>query len=196
MENCLNSELIARYINDQKIDAYGRDLDNWLNQNGVRNLLGPADHFAIKIPDEATLLELADAIKPYCVQSFENSPGLSIRKMDNRSIAVALLEQPLQLDSWKIYCIEIMQSKPENLGKDPIGIDHVEFINSDFEGVQSILQAKNISFGINIKNGYKKTVIVKLNARGEEVKFTDKTLAEVVPLQIHDDPSIVRIVKS
>lgn len=196
MDNCLNSELIAKYIDQAGIDAYGHDLENWLNQNDLRNLLGPADHFAIKIPDEATLLELADAIKPYCVQNFENSPGLSIRKMDNRSIAVALLEQPLRLGSWEIHCIEIMQSKPENLGKDPIGIDHVEFINADFEGVQSVLKAKNVSFGINIKNGYKKTVIVKLNSKGEEVKFTDKTLAAVVPLQIHDDPSVVRIVKS
>ena len=62
MENCLNAKPIAKYINQAGIDAYGRDLDNWLNQNGLRNLLGPADHFAIKIPDEATLLELARAV--------------------------------------------------------------------------------------------------------------------------------------
>jgi hypothetical protein len=196
MGNCLDSNLIAQYLTQEKLDAYGRDLENWLEKYNLRNLLGPADHFAIKIPTEKILLALVEAIEPFCIEDFGDTPGLSVRRMDNRSIAVALLEKPLYMGSTEIYCLEIMQSKPENIDTDVVGLDHLEFINTNFEGVQSTLKAKDVEYGINVKNGYKKTVIVKINRQREEVKFTDKTLAQVVPLQIHDDPRAVRIIKS
>jgi predicted metalloenzyme YecM len=194
MKTALDSAIIRKYLSQEKIDAYAEDLEVWFEKHDLWHLLGPADHFAIKIPDEKTLRLLTQAIKPYCVEKKGNTPGLSMRKMDGRIITTAILAEPLHIRLNQIDCIEIMQSKPENVGKDVVGLDHLEFINGDFEKIKNILTVKEIDYGINIKNGYKKTIIVKINALGEEVKFTDKTLASVVPLQIKDNPGIVEIV--
>lgn len=194
MKNALDSKTISKYFSQKNIDSYINDLKKWLNSHDLWHLLGPSDHFAIKVPDEEILLLLVDAIKPHCHDSVDGTPGLSIRKMDNRLVATGLLKNSINNTFNKIYCLEIMQSKPNNIGKDPIGLDHLEFINSDFEGVQIELKKKLVPYGVNITNGYKKTIIVKINKKGEEVKFTDKTLAEVVPLQINDQPELVTII--
>lgn len=194
MKTLLELNIISKYISQEKIDSYAKDLEDWFSKYELWELLGLADHFAIKVEDEEALQKVVNAIKPYCFDKYGETPGLSIRKMDGRLVATALLRNPLHIKFNQINCIEIMQPKPENIGKEILGLDHLEFINSDFDGVQKELKKRNIPYGVNVKNGYKKTIIVKINAKGEEVKFTNKTLAEVVPLQIKDKPDLVRII--
>jgi hypothetical protein len=194
MKTVLDSQFLRQYLSQGKIDAYAADLEAWFEKYDLWHLPGYADHFAIKVEDEIAFHRGVEEIKPYCIEKEGITPGLSIRKMQNRLIATALLKNPLHIRFNPISCIEIMEPRPENKGKDVIGLDHLEFINVDFDGIQKLFNEKEIIYKIDLKNGYKKTIITKINDRQEEVKFTDKTLAQVVPLQLKDKPELVTVV--
>ena len=196
MSTILRSSLIAKYVSQAKIDSYARDLDAWFDTYDVRSLIGIADHFAIKTENEATLHALVKEIAPYCVAQDMQTPGLSVRRMHDRYIATALLKEPLRIKETNVFCIELMQPQPKYEGKDLVGLDHLEYVLTDIDKVQSTLDDRGIQYRIDTRNTYKRVIWVKINALGERIKFTDKTLAEIVPLQIKDAPELVEVLVS
>lgn len=65
------------------------------------------------------------------------------------------------------------------MGKDPVGIDHVEFFVTDLEAVQRVLEDSQLDWKpeSNANHGW---LTVVLNERGQEVKFTSTRLEEIV----------------
>ena len=188
-----DSPILSKYISQEKIDSYTVDFERWLSKHNTRKYLGPKDHFAIKVPNETALNEAIEAIKPYCVDRVGKTPGLSVRKMHGRKIAVAFLKDPIYMGSDPITCIEIMQQKLEKEGTAIIGLDHLELIHSDHDSILDILKGSDADYFIDTTNPYKKILVAHINEKKEQIKFTDKTLAEIIPIQIEDEPERVEI---
>lgn len=196
METILSSAVLAKYISQPKIDSYKTDLDTWLAIHDARKYLGPTDHFAIKVENETMLDTVVEAIRPYCLDKCGNTPGLSVRTMHGRRIAVALLKNPLYLGSDAVYCIEIMQPRPEAEGNDVVGLDHLELIQPNLREVEQFLKEKNADYYVDNTNPYKAIVVAFVNDRKERLKFTNKTLSEIIPMQIQDEPERVTVIFS
>lgn len=196
MQTILHSKLISKYISQSKIDSYKADMDEWIEKYNVRQYLGPADHFAIKVENGTALDTIVKEIRPYCVNKKDDTPGLSIRKMHGRRIAVALLKNPLQIGTETVSCIEIMQPRPEVEGQDLTGLDHLEVINPNLEEIEKHLKEKGADYYVDDTNPYKDIVVSFVNDKKERLKFTDKTLPEIVPIQIQDEPERVEVILS
>ncbi len=194
MKNIFNSELISKYISQEIIDLYKADFDNWVKRFDMRKFIGKADHFAVKVENEIAFNLVAKEFESFCVKNQGETPGLSIRKMHDRKIAVAILKSPIQFENDLINCIEIMQPKPEFEGKDVVGLDHLEFLNSNLDQIEKSLKETDKSYYVDESNPYKEIVVSYVNDRKERIKFTNKTLAEIVPIQIIDEPERVEII--
>lgn len=116
--------------------------------------------------------------------------------MHGRKIAVALLKMPVQFENNLIACIEIMQPRPEMQGQDVIGLDHLEIINVNLGEIERSLKTAKADYYVDETNPYKGIVVSFVNNRRERIKFTNKTLAEIVPLQIKDEPERVKVILS
>ena len=165
----------------------------WVQQYGMSSYLGPADHFAIKVEDENEFEKIVTAFLPYCVEKKNSTPGLSVRTMHGRSIAVALLKHPLTFGEEFFDCIEIMQPRPEKQGTDVVGIDHLELITPKLKEIEALLKNARADFYVDATNPYKEIVVSFVNDKRWRIKFTNKTLEEIVPLQIRDEPERVKI---
>jgi predicted metalloenzyme YecM len=194
METILDSKVISKYISRKGLASYEADLDKWMSNFGMERFNGSFDHFGIKVEDEQALKEVTEAIKPYC-QNKGATPGLSIRAMHGRKITTALLKNPIVFKGQPIDCIEIMQPRPhKERDYEIMGIDHLEIINPRLDEIEAELQNTKASYYVDGTNKYKDIVVSFVNNRNERVKFTNKTLEEIVPTQISDEPGRVEII--
>lgn len=194
-ESVLDSGEIQRYLSREILERYKADLDEWVKRYDMSRYIGPIDHFAIKVEDKLSFGKVVDAVKPFCVNRHRGTPGLSIRDMHGRRIAVALLKEPIEFGDALISCIEIMQPRPEAEGKDVIGLDHLELINPNLLEIEQALRVSGADYYVDETNPYKEIIVSFLNDRRERIKFTNRTLAEIVPVQISDEPHRVEIVR-
>jgi hypothetical protein len=88
-----------------------------------------------------------------------------------------------------------MQPKPELEGRDVIGLDHLEVINPDTDTIFITMKETNADCYTDETNKYKNIVVSYINDRRERVKFTNKKLSEIVPLQIQNEPDLMEICK-
>jgi predicted metalloenzyme YecM len=194
MHNIFKSQIISKYFSKEKLETYFKDLKKWLKDFSLEDYVGFPDHFAIKVENEEKFNELVNEFKNFCINKIGSTPGLSIRQMHGRKIAVAILKQPIVFFDKEINCVEIMQPRPEVEGDDVVGLDHLEFISSDLENIENKLKGKDLNYYVDESNPYKEIIVSFVNSKKERVKFTNKTLAEIVPKQIEDEPERVEII--
>lgn len=68
METILDSKEISKYLSRENLGSYKKDFEAWVAQFDMTDHLGPADHFALKVEDEAAFEKLVEAFKPYCLE--------------------------------------------------------------------------------------------------------------------------------
>lgn len=180
-------------MSKESLESYRQDFVGWLGKNKSKKFLGHFCHFAIKVENEKALYEVVEDIRPFCVNRIDNTPGLSVRKMHGRKIAVALLSTPIEFEDQQINCIEIMQPRPEVEGKDVIGIDHLEIINPNHDEIEKSFRDTEAGYYIDETNPYKEIIVSFVNNKRQRVKFTNNTLETIVPIQIEDEPERVEI---
>lgn len=194
METIFDSKILSRYLSRESLCSYEKDFDRWLFQFDMTEFLGTFDHFGIKVESETALKEITEAIKLYCVKQKGYTPGLSVRDMHGRKIAVALLKTPIEFKGQYIDCIEIMQPRPvKERDYEIVGLDHLEITNPNLDTIEKRLQQKSASYYVDETNPYKDIVVSFLNDRNERLKFTNRTLEDIVPEQITDNPERVEI---
>ncbi len=193
-ETVLNSDKISEYLSEESLASYKKDLDTWVSEFGMGLYMGSVDHFAVKVENEEKFEEMVLALKPYCIDKQGETPGLSIRKMHGRRIAVALLKTPIKFGDNLVSCIELMQPRPESQGTDVVGFDHAEIVTSNLEEIETVLKGTGSNYYVDETNPYKEIVVSFVNSHKERIKFTNKTLAEIVPLQMTDEPERVEII--
>lgn len=131
------------------------------------------DHVAIKCADAA---DYEATVQQWLPQSQE----LSYVSLDYRRLASARLSGGVALGRFgHAQWLEIMEPRPEKLGADTVGIDHVEFYFRDFTEVQKELIEKGIKYTpqSNINHDWLSIVI---NDQGQELKINNRTLANIV----------------
>jgi len=131
---------------------------------------GP-DHVAIKCAGssdyEATLaLWLPKAAQAQYVE------------LNGRRLASARLLEPITVGGLgRADWLEVMEPRPEKVGIDPVGVDHMEFVFTDFAAAERVLRAKGIPYEAQQNPGHEWLSIL---ADGHEFKLTNKSLADVI----------------
>ncbi len=100
--------------------------------------------------------------------------------LNNRRLASLNLENGLTIGRFgKVEWLEVMEPRPERAGKDVVGLEHVEFVFPDFAAVQALLDRRRIPYEqqSNLNHNWLNLVI---NEYGQELKLTDKPLAQMV----------------
>lgn len=170
--------LVIEYEED--IDQYAELLQGFIEKYELPdNWFKTPDHLAIKCADsldfDYTLQELlADASQ------------VSQIEMDKRRLATLNLTSKIQIgELGSVEWLEIMEPRPENVGKDVVGLEHLEYYYPDFDEIREILEKYHIDFTEQSNSGLSWISIV-LNKEGQELKLNNKLLANIVDEQLEN----------
>ncbi len=76
--------------------------------------------------------------------------------------------------------VEIMESRPQRVDKDIVGLEHAEFYYPHFDEVRAVLGEKGIAHKLRKDKPSHHWVEVVINNSGQELKLNDKPMAEIV----------------
>ncbi len=157
---------------DEQVTEYAAALEKFRKDNDLPyEWFATPDHLAVKCADAADYEQTVQVWLP-------RAKSLSYISLNNRRLASVELLEPIAVGSnGQVVWVEIMQPRPEKEGKDPVGIDHMEFLFPDFVAVTTVLQAKNIPVEQDENPQHKWLSIM---ANGHEFKLNDQVLAKVV----------------
>ncbi len=102
-----------------------------------------------------------------------------------RTLASAQLETPISVGEFgSVKWIEIMEPRPEKVGQDVVGLEHMEFYYPHFFEIRMVLNDGGVDFteennSEDGKQGHAWINIV-LNEAGQELKLNDRPLAKIV----------------
>ena len=131
------------------------------------------DHVAVKCADAADYEAAVESFRPVAEQITE-------MKMSGRRLGSVKLLKGLAVASFgEVLWVELMEPRPEKLGKDVVGLEHMEFYFPDFETISDVLEQRSIYHKVQSNPGHRWVNIV-INDKGQEFKLNDLTLADVV----------------
>jgi predicted metalloenzyme YecM len=158
----------------EQMDAYAAELEAFVEYHGLpEQWFVRPDHVAVKCADrmdyEDTMLEF----KPDAEQR-------SQIKMDGRYLGTVKLLSSIAVGNFgEVAWIEVMEPRPEKVGKDIMGFEHMEFLYPDFASIRTKLDDKNIPYEMQQNSGHRWVNIV-INDMGQELKLNDRTLGAIV----------------
>jgi predicted metalloenzyme YecM len=159
-----------------QVKDYIQILTLFVNQKGLpREWFMSPDHIAIKAADAKDFEALIEEFRPH-------SRRISCIDMDSRRLAVALMNKSIPMGAFgKVELVEIMEPRPDKLGDDVVGFEHMEFYYPYLERVQEELQRRGLKDGIKLqRNPAHSWVNIVLNDQGQELKLNDNSLAVIV----------------
>lgn len=159
----------------QQATDYTTGLARFFVQHGAALALQPpVDHFAIKAKDSAEFDDWIQALT-------DHAEHLSYIKRDNRRLATAILHDPLRCPGFGETCyLEIMEPKPDKIGKSAHGFEHIELFTPELDILADKLEKNGIKFERQEHGHHRTLVIVLDDEKYHEVKFTDCPLAQVI----------------
>lgn len=131
------------------------------------------DHFAIKCADFNDYTETIET-----VQREFDVEGMWQLKMDDRMLASTHLMGKVTVSGAEFSWIEVMQPRPGKESEHGF-VEHTEFVHPDFNVIKSSLQKCGVEFTLQQNSGHK-WINVVMDEDGREIKFNDKSLADVV----------------
>lgn len=155
---------IETYANqlEEFVDLYALP-DEWFQR---------PDHVAIKCADARDYDATIKVLK-------SDAEYIGEVKMNGRRLASIKLIGCIGFRSFgKIYWVEVMEPRPEKIGKDIVGLEHAEFFYPDFEEVKEVLGSLDVSYEMQ-SNPNHQWINIGINKRGQELKLNDKPLAEI-----------------
>jgi len=158
----------------QEIADYARELRAFIGQYDLpSNWFEVVDHVAFKYKDKA---ECEAAIKDFRKMSSQ----ITAVHLNNRQLATAQLQLSLWIgDFGAAKWIEIMEPRPERVGQDIVGLEHLEFYYPNFGEITEALDSKGVLYEIQSNPGHNWVNIV-INSTGQELKLNDRMLGDVV----------------
>lgn len=139
------------------------------------------DHLAIKCFDAADYESERNIWRPLTIQGKISEIVMNNRRLGTAELAAAVSVGMLGKVTW----IEIMEPRPEKVGKDVVGLEHMEFCYPNFAEVTAHLDKQGIEYKMEENPGHAWVNIV-LNKYGQELKINNRTLADVVPQELAD----------
>lgn len=141
--------------------------------HGIKHLLGPIDHFAYKTANTEHFDYCFSCLEPICVRSH-------FVTMSNRRLATLELYKPINCEGLgETKLLELMEPRPEKVGKDFIGLEHAEIYHRNLGRIQKELEAQRVNYEVQ-ENPSHRTVVFPINRVGQEIKFTDRSLGEII----------------
>src|SRR5690349_1913904 len=106
-----------------KLAEYASALERFRKESDLpEEWFAVPDHLAIKCADPADYERTVQEWLSY-------ADSLSYARLNNRRLASANLSEPILVGvNGQVTWVEIMEPRPEKVGKDPVGIDHMEFL--------------------------------------------------------------------
>lgn len=155
-----------------QLAAYAQAIETFrLKHNLPDEWFAKPDHVAIKCADGADYVAEMRAWLPKAAQA-------QYVQLNGRRLGSLRLMQPMQAGNLgQIEWLEIMEPRPEKVGVDPVGVDHMEFVYGDYEAAAKVLEAKAVSYE---PQGNPSQQWLSVEAGGREFKLTGKKLADVV----------------
>lgn len=170
-------------INEDRLQslllAYAEEVKMFFYAYGLAHLVVdvPVDHVAIKALNRATY-------EQYLNIYFPLSKQISYAHINERDLATAVLQKPLDAGTFgTVEMIEIMEPKPEVIPTTHDIIDHIELLVPNLEIIKQALTDKDVDFKIQTNINHT-GVVVELNEWGQEIKFTDRSLADITATEI------------
>lgn len=160
----------------EQLAEYVQALERFRTEHGLPdNWFAAPDHAAIKCADSADYEAQLREWLPKAAQA-------QYVHLNGRRLASVLLSESLTAgDFGRVEWLEIMEPRPEKVGIDPVGVDHMEFVFGDFAAARGVLQAKGLGYEAQKNPNHQWLSIV---AYGHEFKLTNKSLAEVVAAEL------------
>lgn len=167
---------VDRYVQSLRAFTFAHDLpQNWF--------LEP-DHLAVKCLDAGHYEDTLAAWLPHANLA-------SYTYLNGRRLASVHLDREISLGSFgNVAWLEIMEPRPDRVGKDIVGIDHVEFMFPDFAEAETALQSEQIAYEFQ-ENPNHQWLSVPINPQGQELKLNDRPLAEIVATEIREGKAYV-----
>jgi hypothetical protein len=168
---------------DREIANYAIGLEYYIRRERLpKEWFEQPDHIAIKAGNslhyEQLLLSQID-------EGLPRVETVSETKMDGRRIAVVSFVGPVAVGSeWRVKQLEVMEPRPEMVGKDRIGVDHMEFFQPDFEAIEYHLERISGIIPDIQRKSLHNSLSITFGKQGREVKFTDRRLADVIQLEL------------
>jgi predicted metalloenzyme YecM len=172
---------------ERSVKQYADLLTEFRYAHGLlaKSLFKIPDHLAIKCHDASHFEETLETWKPRAAQA-------SWVWLNRRRLASIQLQEELLVGEFgAITWLEIMEPRPERVGKDIVGIEHMEFVVPNLELMQTKLNDRGIDFEPQ-HNEHHAWLNIPINQLGQELKFTNTTLLEMTEIGLENgDAEIV-----
>lgn len=133
------------------------------------------DHVAIKCADSIDYDSMVGEWLPSAAHCY-------YVRLNNRRLGTAKLLKPIAIgDLGVVEWIEIMEPRPEKVGIDPVGIDHMEFDFADFTAAEEILNAKGVPYERQKNRNHEWLSVM---AHGHEFKLSSKSLDHIIAAEL------------
>ena len=164
-------------------DSSAHELELYVESRGLRHeWFAQPDHIAFKFAGAADFEEGMNSIAV-------DTDSLSYIKLDDRRLASARLLAPVAFGSFgEIWWVELMEPRPEKVGKDVVGPDHIEFYYPNFEEVAQKLGAEGIRYDYQ-ENPNHAWLSFWLQPSEFEIKLNNGTMAKMVAREEADGVS-------
>jgi predicted metalloenzyme YecM len=168
----------------EELASFELDLNSFITRNELPgDWFKSPDHLAIKCADSKDYDQQIQAWKKH-----SETGKMSEVKLHGRRLAVARLLKEIPLTAFGgVYWLEIMEPRPEKIGKGIVGLEHIEFYSTNFDVIQKVLSNKGIEYEMQGQdNPGHSWVNIILNDAGQELKLNDNPLSVVIPQELQD----------
>ncbi len=148
------------------------------------------DHIAIKCRDGEHFIETMEEFRPV-------SRAITYVRKGERRLGTAMLMSGLSIGRLgKVEIVEIMEPRPEKLGKGIVGVEHMEFFYPDFAVAQAFLQTlatehgQEVAHELDLSSAVHQTLVLPFDD-GYEIKLNNRTLADIIPEELANGEAIV-----
>jgi len=171
----------------EQIDQYAKELENFVSVHNLPEAwFAQPDHVAIKCADGMDYEDTMEEFKDEAEQR-------TWVKMHGRRLGSVKLISSLALGNFgDVSWVEVMEPRPEKVGKDVVGFDHAEFHYPHFKPIIMTFNLRKIKYSIPDDNPEHGAVVVVINEdTGHELKLNDKTLADIVAHELKEGKATI-----
>lgn len=159
---------------------YGRTMLEFVHATDFpESLLAHPDHLMIKSSGVSDFEKKVKSITPWAEEA-------AFLEVDERFLVAARLIMPIALTDYKeVDWVEIMEPKSVEGTVDYLGAEYAQFYHNDFNSVGVIMKKKRVDFEKRT-DGMHRWWRVPMNDEGQEIRITDKPLAEIIGRELDD----------
>ncbi|MBX4197250.1 hypothetical protein KW801_01690 [Candidatus Saccharibacteria bacterium] len=163
----------------REITDYGRLVAGYVyHQNFPEVLLSDPDHVMIKSSDPADFDTKFKQLKPWTAED------RYFAEIDGRFLVAARFLVPLALiERRPVEWIQIMEPKSLDGTFDYFGVEYAEFFYQDFDKARLMLDKNKIEYSKKADEDHS-WLNIRINNQGQEIRITDKLLAETIDSEV------------